>query len=177
MTCIVGVVDEGRVFLGGDSAASNTDSITTQKSSKVWVKEGFAFGYTSSFRMGQILRYSLHVPHRHSDIDVDDYIHTDFIEEVRRLFTEGGYTYSQSGRDSGGNFLLGHQGRLWEVQSDFSITESIHGYAAVGSGEHVALGSLYSTNQSPVRTRISTALKAAAEFVPSVRGPYKVVVV
>jgi len=62
MTCIVGLVENGKVYIGGDSAGVAGLDITTRKDEKVFQKENMIFGFTSSFRMGQILRYSFKNP-------------------------------------------------------------------------------------------------------------------
>jgi 20S proteasome alpha/beta subunit len=55
MTCIVGIVHEGKVYLGADSAGSTNDFIATRKEPKAFKINNFGFAYTSSFRMGDLL--------------------------------------------------------------------------------------------------------------------------
>ena len=68
--------------------------ITIRKDPKVFKVGNFLIGYTSSFRMGQILRFNFnplkYVPEIHND--EYEYMCTDFIDEVRVCFREGGYT-------------------------------------------------------------------------------------
>lgn len=45
-------------------------------------------------------------------------------------------------------------------------------YFAVGCGANYALGSLYSTVEMDIDTRIKKAMDAAAEFSAGVRAPY-----
>ncbi len=62
MTCIVGVVKDGVVYIGGDSAGVSGLRLIKRKDSKVFKRKGFIIGYTSSFRMGQLLRFKLDPP-------------------------------------------------------------------------------------------------------------------
>lgn len=59
MTCIVGWVEEGQVWIGGDSAGVAKLDLRVRKDEKVFVSGEYVMGFTSSFRMGQLLRYTL----------------------------------------------------------------------------------------------------------------------
>lgn len=58
MTCIVGLVDGDRVILGGDSAGIAGWHLQLRADEKVFRNGPYAIGFTTSFRMGQILRYA-----------------------------------------------------------------------------------------------------------------------
>lgn len=62
MTCIVGLVDKGSIYMGGDSAGVAGLSVTTRADEKVFLNGPFIMGFTTSFRMGQILRYKFVPP-------------------------------------------------------------------------------------------------------------------
>ena len=59
MTCIIGLVADGRVYLGGDSAAVHGWTRRRTRLRKVFRKGPFLVGYTTSFRMGQLLEHQL----------------------------------------------------------------------------------------------------------------------
>lgn len=52
MTCIVGIVDNGKVYMGADSLGVGGLSKRVRKDPKLFRVGEFVFGYTSSFRMG-----------------------------------------------------------------------------------------------------------------------------
>ena len=52
MTCIVGLIDGRRVWMGGDSAGVSGLDITVRADAKVFRNGDFLIGFTSSFRMG-----------------------------------------------------------------------------------------------------------------------------
>ena len=58
MTCIVGLVHEGTVFIGGDSAGVAGLSLVVRADEKVFRNGDFLMDFTTSFRMGQLLRYN-----------------------------------------------------------------------------------------------------------------------
>jgi 20S proteasome alpha/beta subunit len=176
MTCIVGITDGRTVTIGGDSAGSDGWHVAVRSDSKVFQVGPYLMGFTTSYRMGQLLRYSLNVGEPDT-WDVDRFMVTTFIEAVRECLSTGGYARIENGQEQGGQFLVGIHGRLYVVGDDYQIGHTISGYAAVGSGYLVALGSLHSTATSPVssRQRAVMALEAAAELTEGVRAPFTVV--
>ena len=76
--------------------------------------------------------------------------------------------------DSGGTFLVGFRGRLFQVQSDYQVAENRKPYSAVGSGTHLALGAMSALEPYDVspRDKLRAALTAAATYCASVAGPF-----
>ncbi len=177
MTCIVGLVEKGEVLIGGDSAGVNCSSLamTVRADHKIFRNGPFLMGFTTSFRMGQLLRFSFNPPKRHSDTDVYAYMVTDFVDAVRTCLKDGGYAERSHDAERGGEFLVGYEGRIFRVESDYQVGESSCGYNAVGCGEDFALGSLYSTTGAAPKDRIHQALKAAAQFSAGVSAPFHIV--
>lgn len=180
MTCIVGIEHEGKVYLGGDSAAADTNfEIQDRLDEKVFVNGDFVMGFTTSFRMGQILRYAFTPPEHMPSKDDMSYMVVDFIDGIRSSFKEKGYIGREEGTtaESGGTFLVGYKNSLYYIEDDFQVARLGDGFSAVGCGAKIALGSLYSTQDmiDPI-ARLELALKAAAHFSAGVRAPFKFVV-
>lgn len=178
MTCIVGLIDKENnvVNIAGDSAGVSGYSLSVRADEKVFKKGDFVFGFTTSFRMGQILRYNLQIPKYYPDIDIFEYMVKDVIQSIRNVFNSCGYMKVDSNVDSGGTFLVGFKGKLFTIYSDFQVAENIDNYAAVGCGADLALGSLYSTKDNKdIDYRISKALEAASYHSAGVCFPIHVV--
>jgi hypothetical protein len=176
MTCIVGYVDRKQktVTIGGDSCGSSGDSMEIRKDAKVFKNGGFVIGCTSSFRMIQLLRFSFTPPEINSK-DVYEYMCTDFINAVRKCFEGGGYLQRYSeGDEKGGIFLVAYKNRLFKVEDDFQVGETLIGFDAIGCGGMFALGALYSItkNNFSTREKVLSALNAASIFAKGVRGPF-----
>lgn len=178
MTCIVGLVSGGKVYLGGDSAGVSEYNIVERGDAKVFRNGPFVMGFTSSFRMGQLLRYSLSVPEQTSEQTDDRFMCTTFIDTVRKCLKDGGYARKKDGEETGGIFLVGYKDRMYKIESDFQVGRSRRGYEAVGCGENYALASLWETSNTKARPKIRVlrALKCAEEFSAGVRSPFKVLV-
>ena len=177
MTCIVGLVDaHGSIWIGADSAATNGSSQQViRRDRKVFVvQQQFLLGCTSSFRMIQLLRYTLHVPPYNGQRDIHEYLSTAFIEAVRDCLKHGGYAKEEIRREEGGTFLVGFRGRLFRVESDYQVEEALIGYNAAGSADDIAKGALYATQHFAIvpEQRIKQALEAASYHNCDVRPPF-----
>lgn len=171
MTCIVGLKHNNKVWIGGDSAGVGGYSIDIRADSKVFTNGPYLMGFTSSFRMGQILRWGFAAPNPEEGMDLEKFMVTKFINGVREALKEHGWLGNKEGMDRGGTFLVGVQGRLFNIYDDLQVGESLHGYAAVGCGEDLALGSLHSTKGAPAK-RVEQALEAAATHSAGVAAPF-----
>ena len=175
MTCIVGLVDKGQVFIGGDSAGVSTGSLSlvVRNDRKVFRNGDFVMGFTSSFRMGQILAYGFHPPKPRVGTDVMAYMVTDFIDAARARMKDGGFARVSNGSEQGGSFLVGYSGRIFHISDDFQVGESSHGFDACGCGDLIALGSLRSTREwTDPAARVREALECAEAFSAGVRAPF-----
>lgn len=176
MTCCVGLIHEGEVWMGADSAVSWEDhKLSLQSNPKVFRVGPFTIAYAGSGRIGRILQYGWPVPTHRRSVKLDAYVSITVVENIRKSISDGGAMKREHGLDDSGScFLLAYRGRLFRVDDDFNVDEPVQAYDCVGTGGAVALGSLYSTRKMTPRQRVTTALKAAQEFTTSVRGPFQV---
>lgn len=173
MTCIVGLVDGNSIWMGGDSAgADGSWSLTVRADRKVFRNGPMIFGFTTSFRMGQLLRYALKVPHHEPDVDVDRYMATTFIDAVRDCLKAHGYATKKDGQESGGTFLVGYRGRLFHIADDYQVGEALDGFDACGCGSDLAKGALFASAHLGGHDRLDLALRAAERHSAGVRGPF-----
>lgn len=177
MTCIVAVEHNGVIYMGGDSAGVGGLSLTVRDDKKVFKNGEMVFGFTSSFRMGQLLEFKLDLPYHKPKISDYKYMVTEFIDAVRSCLKDGGYARNTSGEESGGTFLVGYRGTVYRIDGDFQVGMPTDPYSAVGCGDDLALGSLYSTRarETDPMQRVMEALEAAERFSAGVRRPFNIV--
>lgn len=175
MTCIVGIVDEDKVYIGGDSAGVAGLNLWVRADLKVFNIGEFVFGFTSSFRMGQLLQYSF-TPPKIGNGDLMKYMATDFVDAVRETLKAGGYAQIDKNVEKAGAFLVGVRGRLFSIEDDYQVGETICGYNAVGCGASFALGSLATTEGQdlPPKQKVRIALEAAEKFSAGVSKPFTI---
>lgn len=178
MTAIVGITDGKTVVIAGDSAGVGGGVTQPRLDAKVFTNGPYVIGHTSSFRMGQILRYAFEAPAPPDDEEgLHAFMCTDFINGVRQGLKEGGWASKNDEQEEGGSFLIGVRGRLFEIGEDYQVGELADGYTAVGCGAEIALGALHATHNAglSLRARAIAALEAAAHFSTGVRPPFTVV--
>lgn len=178
MTCIVALKvkrdSRHQVVMGGDSAGVSHLDVTVRKDPKVFRNGECLIGYTSSFRMGQLLRFKFQPPPMKQGTDPFRYMCTSFVDAVRRTLKKGGFSQVDSNVERGGHFLVGFRGRIFEVDSDFQVGEAIADYAAIGCGDCYALGALEASSVIDPEKRVRQALAVAEKFSGGVRQPFVV---
>jgi ATP-dependent protease HslVU (ClpYQ) peptidase subunit len=175
MTCIVGVQTQDGVIIGGDSAGNSGWVRIHRADPKVFINGEYLIGFTDSFRMGQLLRFA-DLPKaldRHGG-ELDRFVTTDLVEALRTLFKDGGYAKKESEREEGGTFLVGVNGRLYRIESNYQVGWTHDGYDAVGCGWEVAYGALHATRSLKPRSRVRSALEAAAHHSSGVHPPFTI---
>ncbi len=181
MTCIVGYVEKGNVWIGGDSAGVGGYSIHARADEKVFKKEEMIFGFTSSFRMGQVIRYCLQIPEQSSKKDAFTFLCSDFIDALIKCFKDKAFVQIKDSVASGGTFLLGYKENLYTIYGDFQVAKVLDSYAAVGCGFDLALGAMHTLNHKNCpgtltpEKKITLALEAATHFSAGVCPPFNIV--
>ena len=146
MTCIVGLVGKKGVLIAGDSQVSTDWIKRDDKGAKVFnLLDTVAVGYCGSGRFGQILEYHLESL-KSPPLGKDElrWVIRDFIPYLRWITEEQGHLHVHHNVEHFGPsaFFLGVRGRLFTVESDFSVNEHVLPYEAIGSGADTAMGVL-----------------------------------
>jgi ATP-dependent protease HslVU (ClpYQ) peptidase subunit len=182
MTCIIGLEEDGVVYIGGDSAGVEADSLSIcgRADEKVFLTDDgeFAMGFSGSFRIGQLLRYALVPPEQSVKKDDMAYMVTDFIDALRAMQKDKGSMKKENElEEHEAGFIVGYRSKLYVVESDFQVGRPIENYTAVGCGAQIALGAMYATREMELdpEVRINLALEAASEYSAGVRSPFHIV--
>lgn len=174
MTCITGIEHNGKVWIGGDSAGVGGYDVTVRADEKVFVNGPCLFGFSTSFRMGQLLRYQLAVPEKPPSMDDNRFVHTLLLEAIRKTLKEFGFAKVENNEETGGFFLLGYAGHLYAIENDYQVGRSVDPFAACGCGMNYALAVLHTSTLKDPQARIIKALQTAEHFSAAVRGPFHV---
>jgi ATP-dependent protease HslVU (ClpYQ) peptidase subunit len=172
VTCVVGIEQDGLVWLGGDSSCLDTegDAVVTQRQSKVFRRGNYVVGFAGSFQVGDLLKYKTDFPKKASQDS-----HPRMISEaIQEAFKKAKL------KTDDWEALIGYGDRLYIVQHDFYCYRHTQPYTAIGaaSAVAVALGTLRTlekaaTKKMTGRARVKMALENAATFSSSVRSPWK----
>ena len=171
MTCIVGVVNKDKVYLGCDSFSVGPN-VNTEKNKKIFRRGDMIIGGAGSWRMLHLLEYHLEPIRIKKGKDVREHLITDTVPEIREMFKEEGWLGNDDGRDEGGLFLIGGKGRLFCIQGDFAVLENAEGYDSIGSGSYYALPALHLLRKLEPSKRVKKSLEVAEKFSTGVQGPF-----
>jgi len=167
VTCIVGIVDNDTIYMGGDRAASDDSSIVSMKNPKVCIRDEWIYGYAGTIGIGQLINY-IDLPSPEGDIE--KLIRLDICESLKTMIDI--YARDIENEDTG--FLIGAKGRLFEFNvGDWGVLEVKE--SSIGSGSQIAFGSLYTSIDNNPIDRIGAALGAAITYSPSCQGPIDII--
>jgi len=176
MTCIVGYTDKkGQSWIGGDSAGVAGLNIRERKDPKVFYNGKFTIGYTSSFRMGQLLRFKWIPPTDQNDSSDYQFMCTKVIDSIRKCLKDNGYAKVHNNEETIGKFIIAYKNKIYEISCDLQVEETYDNYTSVGCGQNYALGALKILNYSLSAERvIEEALETAVKFSGGVRPPFTI---
>lgn len=135
MTCIIGYIDENGVgHMAGDTAGTSVEGHYRADNvhAKVFRNGEMLMGYTSSFRMGQILEHDFTAPERPDGLTDYQYMVKLVVPAIRKAFVDAHYMNKED--KGGGTFLIIYRGKLFALQDDFSVFERPRNFDSCGSG-------------------------------------------
>ena len=173
MTCIVAIKNSNRVIIGADSCGSEENIGVVRIPPKVFVKGNYGFGFSHSFRLGQIIEHVFEPPPvspKVTDNELIAHMVKNFIPQLKATLEDHGYPYHEDEKE-GWALIIGIHGRILTIESDWQIGLDDLDFIAIGSGAEYALGALYVSDKEPLETA-TAALMAANKFCPSVMTPF-----
>lgn len=156
MTVVAALLTPKGAWMGCDTLSSNDDTCTTMATAKVGKFGDKLLGFAGSWEGARILE----IAKRYPDLPLTDI-----------LFKAGRF------EDDDLMLLCIERSKLFLILSARTVIEQAKkdgiAYGAIGSGDAVALGSLYAYGVN--RDGMVVALKAAAFHTPHVRAPFKII--
>ena len=169
MSCVVGLLNDGKIYMGSDGIATTEDGERRPIiCNKMFTNKDYLLGFTGSVRHGQVIGPKFFDPPE-SVYDLPDAMREQFKEKGAALTVDTGQEMHSC------NFLVGHKGRLFEILIDFQMNEIRGDFTAIGSGGTYAMGSLFATKKwkSPEK-RVINSLEAATEYDSSCGIPFTI---
>ena len=180
MTTIAAITDGKKVYLGADSGITDGEFIGRSMQPKVFKIGDLLIGYCGSIRAANIVRYEIDLPTRPEQIDELEWISRYFVDAVRIALADNGYPDSEKEEDRNSfGMIVGVNGRIFEVEYNFSVIEWDSDWMAVGSGGKYAIGALDAlsmyTGPTDEQERLELAIGFAINNDPSSHGPVVVI--
>lgn len=171
MTCIIGLEENGKAYLGADSAGTAGMQQWTSLVPKLFINGDFTIGYTSSYRMGQILQFA-NFPKPEDGVYSEKYMVTQFVEFIRGEFKDKAYSIIKENQETGGFFIVGVSNRVFYIESDYQVQIHADGIYTTGCGEEFARGAMMALKELPPKERILKSLEISAEASAGVAPPF-----
>jgi ATP-dependent protease HslVU (ClpYQ) peptidase subunit len=173
MTAVVGLVHNGKVWMGADSAFSTTEEVWVQRDSKIFRRGDVLIGTCGEGRYESVMRYLVEIPRLKKGVDPAQWANVDLAYEIRRAHVNDGFVHDSGFFEMEGcEALIGVAGELFIMSADLCAWRPLCGYAAIGSGEGPARSSLHETEKLQPKTRLRRALERAASETTGVRPPF-----
>lgn len=166
MTCVAAVVTDGKIFMAADSFLGTAQNFVPSPG-----HHGKLFKHSSGMLVGitgVVARriHGLELPEIVDGVGLTDYV-------MDTLTNHIWHTIGDKRQDNGGQLLLGIDGRLFRLFSNYVTIEVEEGFAAIGSGGEVATGALAASVDQPPARRVRQAVAIAERYIPTVRGPVR----
>ena len=160
MSCVIGLLHDGKVYVASDGIATTDDGEKRPiVANKIFTNKNYIIGFTGSVRTGQLAGPKFFDPPENI-YDLPDALR-------EKLGEKGSLVISSDTQQhlNACNYIIAYRGRLFEMLMDFQLNEIMGSYSAIGSGAPYAMGALFaSRNINFPERRLKTALKAACEY-------------
>ena len=174
MTCIVGLEQDGKAYMGADSFVGGFTSANNGQF-KVVKKGKFLLGISGKVSITNVIQNELEPLTYLYDTD-EQCIYFNFIKPLKKLLKEEQSTEVLNNVNTfDTSALLIYNNKLYEIDSGFAYIRSPKYGSAIGYGYGPATGSLFTTyklyNKDPIE-KLTLALQAALETSEYVREPF-----
>lgn len=172
MTIIIGLETVEGVLMGSDSGV--TAFITSPTYEKKTFRIGpLLIGHTGYVRAAQVVNYSMILRQQFSGETDHQYMVCGFAEALRNTLKDAGVGRVENNEEMSNDYwLVGYNGRLYEVGSNFSVNRPRTRFSAIGSGYAYALAAMEALKDLSPRERIKKSLIITGKFDPYVKSPW-----
>lgn len=174
MTVIAAIISGDRVLMGADSFIQEGNRLLCDTQSKLWRLGDMVMGGSGRLLVADAIQYGFRLPPVPEGQSEDAYMRLTLPDTLRGYLQERGLMYTPEGENletCEASLLIGWRGRIWEVDGNLSVCETVEPYNAIGSGGDIARTALHCLPGSP-RERLAGALEAAAQFSVTVSAPF-----
>lgn len=180
MTIIVAVKTDERIIIGADKRVTEDDTIVSENTSKILVKdltvesfiknneyEQFLIAFSGVTSLLELLK-TFTPPHKDANDSFMEYLYKIFIPKLNSHLQNYNFIKNYNNGQTGVEWelLIAYKHQLFLVEFNLGIVEINTPYYATGAPRDIALGSLYTTSQDDSITsngyKVATAIRACA---------------
>ena len=188
MTTIAAIQGKNWVVMGADTQSTHGEYRKVYMADdKVINNNGILIAGCGSGRGSNLIQHVFKAPKPQPNRtleQLDKWLTTIFIPELRQVFMDNGYDMKADGEfaQHDSEFIVAVQGVLYIIDDDYSWDRDKRGYIASGSGGDFAQGVLYGagekifTNQAEAKKAMKKAIDAGMEFDSNSGGEARIYV-
>lgn len=184
MTCCIAykIHNKGIILVADRAGTDEDENQIIRRDPKIFKIGKFMFAISGSFRLRDILMYDFVLPKKLKVESIDRYMRTKFINKFRETCISKGIVKKIDDEEDQliGNVLVCYEDKIYQIESDFQVGESVDNFAAIGSGSQLALGALSILSKlegkyfkkDNIENTLSYILDDVSRYKSSVKGPY-----
>jgi len=178
MTCIVGMTDGKTVWMGADSAMTiNGDGdVVSLKGSKIFRIGKILIGGSGDAAISNLDFHADEIPQPENGEDARLYMGKRLLPALIEIGGKLNLIRESEGHMAGfGNWIVGLQGRLFEIDNHLAVAETNSPFSAVGIGAPYAMGYLEAATgalRKDFEVIVIDALRVACKYSPACRPPF-----
>lgn len=172
MTCIIGLVENKKIYLGSDSLTGSDREVCISGSSKVFKIDDFVIGTSGYWSSNITSRYKFKPPTNHLSDDLE-YMFTVFAPKLKKLLR----TQKCIEEDEFEQVLVGYKNKLYTFETTSQrcyVLSHQDGIAAIGSGQDFAIGAMHALKNLQPKQRILKSLEVTQQLNRDVRPPFHI---
>lgn len=174
MTCIIGLKEDNKIYVGYDSIAQWGNTRFVDKIPKCFYVGKIFVGISGYTRDSQLIQHTLRVYNPSEGEDPTEYLVNGLCADIHRLFSEFDRDKDNGPTATG---IIVYKGHMYYLGSDASLTEFDVPFFAIGSGGDYAMGAMEALEDVPAEERVVRALEITSKFDCGVGPPFHVEVI
>jgi len=173
MTCIIGLEENGKAYVGADSMQVRGYESSMSSNKKIFRIDGFIFAHTGYSKGSQIVKYLLDIPT--PEVFDERFMFTKIAEPMRLKMKEIGYSEIKDNQESHiDGWIVAYKDKIFEINSDWETSRLNGGLSVGGCGGNIAKGVMLALQDIEPKERIKKALKIAGQCYVGVAPPFYV---
>jgi len=173
MTIIAAAKHNKEVYIGSDTLGSTMRFCQTYGDKLIYHKD-FIVAFAGSYRGAQLVERTVHniagKPRDKQDV-------MEIAEFFKNIFEQVGVSSHSSGEfpSNETSFILATKDEVYMIENNYQVLVPEEGYIAAGSGEIIAIGTMYGLKNAmgkkiSAKQMVSLAVKAAINHIPTCGG-------
>lgn len=175
MTTVIAVVTKSTSIIAADTLAYEASHNVVGQPKVFQPSNSLLIGVSGSYAVLNCIMHHMPIPRRLKGNDDRGYVHGQLHIAIRNALVKFNLLTAGAGeQEIKGEILIVYRGKIYVIQSDFSLIEVRSNFYAIGSGYEYTTAAyraleMYQADM-PVASRMQEAIKITSQYCPSVNN-------